>query len=455
MGLGVFLLVVGVLSASVPAFALVHLGPSDHSLPPTVPGATDLGRRVGELQTSAAPGFLGTPIGPRHFLTAAHIEFVVGEPFFFQGRTYTITSRTNLPDSDLALAAVDSDFPQYSELYERDDEVRRPVVVFGKGRWKGEPVVVDGVLKGWRYAESGVGGIRWGTNVIDRVVTSTNAEPGELTGSFLSADFDREGGDDEVHFTYGDSGSPVFIEDCGVWKLAGIASAVEGPFRPTGATNVVPFLAALFDVGGLTLVPEDEPPVEFPIRSEPQPTAWYAAQVSAKIDVLRALAGLPIPEPAAVPADVFAPLSPLGTASVPLSISGLECVEDRSQAGAEVTWDGTTARYAAVRPRPEVDAFRFVVATEGARSTWASVYIVDLSSVGSSPVIRFCPDGTPVVLWPVGNPGTVAGIEVSATATGPWKPSAVVPQVIEGTAIHADPEGREQPGRFYRLVLSE
>ncbi|MBL9139778.1 MAG: hypothetical protein JNK85_28165 [Verrucomicrobiales bacterium] len=445
----------GILFSPVAASALIHIGSSDHLLPSTVPGTDHLGRRVGELQIRGAPGFLGTPIGPRHFVTAAHIVFAVGDPFFFQGHTFTVTGRTLLPNSDLALATVDADFPEYSELYERDDEVRRPVVVLGKGRWKGDPVVVEGVLKGWRYAETGVAGIRWGTNLITGSITSTNTAPGELAGAFLTADFDRAGGDDEVHFTVGDSGSPLFLSDCGVWKLAGVASAVDGPFRPTDAPQVTPFLAALFDVGGLTLVPEKEPPTAYPVLPEPQPTGWYAARISSKVDQLRALAGLPNPAVASKVADVFAPLSAQGTAAVSLSVAGVACVDDRSQAGAAVTWDGMTARYSASVPGPNIDAFRYVVANDDARSGWASVYVVDLSSVGTTPILRFCPDGTPVLLWPLGSQSAVAGLEVGPTPAGPWDRTATVPQVLEGVALYPDPVGREQSGRFYRLVLSE
>lgn len=435
------------------ASALIHLGSSDHLLPPTVPGTEDLGRRVGELQTSAAPGFLGTPIGPRHFLTAAHIVFAAGEPFLFQGRTYTITHRTHLPNSDLAVATVDADFPEFTPLYDRDDEVRRTVVILGKGRWKGEPVVVEGALKGWRYADSGIGGVRWGTNVIDGSVVSTNTEPGELAGDFLTAHFDRGGGDDEVHFSVGDSGSPLFIADCGVWKLAGVASAVEGPYRPTSDTNVTPFLAALFDVGGLTLVPTDEEPVGFPLLSVPQPSGWFAARVSSKADELRSLAGVAnSPIPVAPPA-LFAALAADGTAAVSLAQAAVTCVDDRSEAGASVQWDGNLARYTAGLPAPALDAFRYIVSGDGARSAWSNVYVVDVSSTGSRPSLRFTPEGTPVLLWP-GVGESVVGFELSASVLGPWDRQSTMPTLLDGVALFADPSGQGRETRFYRLVLA-
>lgn len=437
------------------SWALIHIGPSDHLLPPTLPGTTNLGLRVGELQTTAAPGFLGTPMGPRHFLTAAHIVFGPGEPFFFRGRTYTITARTNLPNSDLALATVDADFPEFTALYERDDEVRRPVVILGKGRWKGEPVEIGGASKGWRYAETGVGGVRWGTNVIDGSVVSTNAKPGELAGAFLTAHFDRDAGDDEVHFSVGDSGSPLFIEDCGVWKLAGVASAVEGPYRPTGATNAAPFMAALFDVGGLTLVPADETPVDYPVLPVPQPSGWFAARVSSRVEDLRALAGVANPPAAVAPAGHYAALAPDGTAAVAIADAGVTCVDERSEAGADVQWLGpaTAARYRKSLPAPAADAFRYIVSADGARSAWANVYVVDVSTAGSRPSIRFTPAGTPVLLWPVVG-GSVAGVEWSASPVGPWQRHPAVPTVLENVALFADPSGSGSEARFYRLVFA-
>ena len=47
----------------------------------------------------------------------------------------------------------------------------------------------------------------------------------------------------------GDSGGPVFMQEGGVWKLAGINYAVESAFSTTGTGTG--FNAAIFDRGGL------------------------------------------------------------------------------------------------------------------------------------------------------------------------------------------------------------
>lgn len=220
-----------------------------------------------------------------------------------------MVARTNLPESDLAVGTVDADFPAYAALYERDDEVRRTSLVFGKGRWKGEEVRVDADLRGWRQADSGPPGILLGTNVLTRVLTVTNAAAGLPLGDYLVADFDRTGGDDEAFFTVGDSGGPVFVRDCGDWKLAGIASAIDGPFQRTADAAEVPFLAALFDTGGLFVPSGSSPPELIPQRTRDQPASWYACRILPKLPILRALAGLPQPVTPIRPTDLVVVLA--------------------------------------------------------------------------------------------------------------------------------------------------
>ena len=106
--------------------------------------------------------------------------------------------------------------------------------------------VIDGTthsLRGWQWG-MGDGRLRWGQNTVASV---TNG--GSYWGNLLRASFDASGGVNEAHLAIGDSSGPIFIGDEGVWKLAGIAAAVDGPFNNANAGSG--FNAALFDVRGL------------------------------------------------------------------------------------------------------------------------------------------------------------------------------------------------------------
>lgn len=452
-------LILPVFLVSLAASGIINVGPVEDAEPPDLPGTEGLIRLVGELGSTQTPGFLGTPIGPRHFLTAAHLAFGAGDPFFFQGHTYLITDRLAVADSDLAIGEVDAPFPEYAPLYERDDEVRRAALVLGKGRWKGDPVFLQGELKGWRYGDSGPAGLRWGTNQITRTVTVTNPEPGGLAGSFLAATFDRAAGAREMHLTYGDSGSPVFLNDCGVWKLAAVASAVDGPFQPTDDPSIEPFLAALFDQGGFSIVPEDEPPERFLETAEDQPSSWYASRVAPHWEELRSLAGLPPVQAPDRPPDLFVWRAEAGPTVIPLSSgsapdTGEWCVDTASVSGVPVAQDGSMAIYnpSTTLDPPIVDVFRQVLRLGPEASQWATTYVLTPHPLTDRPLVQAAADGAMIILWPVAD-SSVERVESAPSAGGPWTPWEHGTQRLDSFLAIADPEAGDTPGRFFRLVL--
>lgn len=241
-------------------------------------------------------GFVGTPIAPEWFITARHLAGSVGELFHFAGASYRTTAVFPDPASDLALWRVCGRFPTFAPLYGGHDEVGRECVMFGRGRARGAPVVVtneagEAVLRGWEWG-GGSGTLRWGRNHVAAL------EPyGETPDGLLSATFDENGGPDEAMLTGGDSGGGFFIRRDGRWELAGVAFAVEGPFRLGMDTESLH--AALFDKAGL-FVQEDGVWTRVPWQAEPQPAAFYASRIAARRDwILATLAANP--EPAGPP----------------------------------------------------------------------------------------------------------------------------------------------------------
>src|ERR1700730_8147019 len=227
-------------------------------------------------------GFIGTPIAPQYFITAAHIGGTVGDIFTFNGVPYTTTATFQSPTSDLRIWQVSGTFPTFAPIYTASDEVGKSLVVLGRGTQRGDPEPPSGSLHGWRWG-SPDGVQRWGTNVVSSITTGTASQ-----GDFLTAAFDHGFDVNEAHLSTGDSGGGVFIQDGSIWKLAGINYGVDGQYADNIAGNN-PFDAALFDQSGYYLK-NDQTGVW-----EPQsgPGHSYATRISSNSDWILGV----IPEP--------------------------------------------------------------------------------------------------------------------------------------------------------------
>jgi hypothetical protein len=231
-----------------------------------------------ELSTNyyAVGNFLGTPIAPQFFITAAHIYGSTNDVFIFNGVTYHPVAQFTTLDSDLSIWQVAETFPYYVPLYTSSGETNSPVVVFGRGTQSGEPVVVGGQTNGWLWVEPSDGVERWGESNVSSI---TNGGTG--VGDLLRCAFDADVGSNACDLSEGDSGGGLFIEEGGVWKLAGINYGVDGPF--SNAVDGTAFNASLLDVRGLF---EEVSPGNWQFMSGPQPipSAFYSTRISANLD---------------------------------------------------------------------------------------------------------------------------------------------------------------------------
>ena len=184
-------------------------------------------------------GFLGTPIAPHFFLSAAHIG-AAGNPFVYNGAPYTLVTNFNDPYSDLNIWQVAETFPTFAPLYTKQDEKGLRLVAIGRGTQRGDGIFLNGDLRGWGWG-TGDGRERWGENLVSDIVNFSSG-PDDA----IYATFDQNGLPDECHFPSGDSGGAVFIQDAGTWKLAGINYAVDGHFY-TDSSGAGQFDAALFE----------------------------------------------------------------------------------------------------------------------------------------------------------------------------------------------------------------
>ena len=225
-------------------------------------------------------GFLGTPISPNHFITAAHVGGSIDGTFVYQGRVYTIDAShgTNgvvtSADHDLAIWRVNEVFPNYAELYDKSDEAGQRAVIVGRGASRGDNVYLGSELKGWLWGlQDGVQS--WGENDVANVI---NGGPG--AGQLLRFTFDRGAGPNEGHLSAGDSGGGLFINDGGTWKLAGINFGTDGPFAYADGATLSP--ATLLDRGGLYDFINDEYVFNRDTGMD-KPSAAYATRISSNM----------------------------------------------------------------------------------------------------------------------------------------------------------------------------
>lgn len=239
-----------------PAQALIFYGTGDPSHNITDPG--DGSGWQWQIQYGAA---LATPIAADYMITASHVAGGAGTTVSYQGQLFTTTAAWSSPTSDLTILKVDHPFPTWAPLYRGADELGKTLTVFGRGTQRGDPVDVPGAsptsLRGWLWGTSD-NQMRWGQNIVSDI---EDLSPQGL-GKVLSANFDRistpgdptTGGGlpEEATLSNGDSGGGVFIQEDGVWKLAGLNYGVVTGWRFT-PSDPSSFQAAVFDAGGLYL----------------------------------------------------------------------------------------------------------------------------------------------------------------------------------------------------------
>jgi hypothetical protein len=190
--------------------------------------------------------------------------------------TYTIAG------TDLRLWHVTSTLPTYAPLYRKGNENGKEFVVFGTGTQRGGEVLVAGSVHGWLWGASD-GVMRWGTNTV--ASTSNNAS----VGSVLTATFTPGSTPFEAHLSLGDSSGGVFIKDNdGVWKLAGLNYAVDGPYY-TSVLGDGEFNAALFDQSGLF---ERSGKIYVPTTG---PGSFVASRISTNAAAIDAITSTPEP----------------------------------------------------------------------------------------------------------------------------------------------------------------
>lgn len=220
-------------------------------------------------------GYLGTPIAPNFFISAAHIGQAATQ-FVFQGNSYSIVASFSLPGSDFVIWQVNGTFPYFAPLYTKREEIGLHLVVIGRGTQRGTEVMRDDRLRGWNWgADDSVR--RWGENDVADVVLYGGHD-------LLYATFDPHvqpnDRPNEAHLSRGDSGGALFLQDKRSWKLGGINFAVDDLFSaPDPDTD---FTAAIFDAQGFYTSDGQNPP-NFSQIMDSTPTGFYSSRISSEL----------------------------------------------------------------------------------------------------------------------------------------------------------------------------
>lgn len=249
--------------------AIILLESQDPGFHTATPGDNSGWQYEGKFLT-----FLGVPIAPHFFITAKHIGGTVGATFDFHGDLYTTIAKHPSPTTDLCIWEVDhaKPFPVHAPLSSGASDVGAIATVFGRGTQAGIPVTISSVLRGWKWGASD-DVKRWGRNI----VTGTLTDP--TYGNLLYCDFDSPGISGECHMSVGDSGGGLFVLENGLWCLAGINLAVDGPFRTSPSDPS--FYGAIFDLGGFEY---NAPPwTLIPDQVQDIPSSFYCSRISSSL----------------------------------------------------------------------------------------------------------------------------------------------------------------------------
>ena len=213
---------------------------NDNSANQSDPGTGAPWGNVAEIVNDGGSGLTGSAvyIGDGFLLTADHVT--LRSHVSFDGATFLARDLGYTPvqiaPADLKLFRIASDpgLPSVP-LYDGSSEVglTGTIVGWGVGRDPGVPVDTDAVTWGTDATVAK----RWGTNVLAGVNNSLS-----LLGYVYSALVTVLGnavGDDEAAITSHDSGSALFVNDGGTWKLAGVGTSTEcrAARRPSAPTR--------------------------------------------------------------------------------------------------------------------------------------------------------------------------------------------------------------------------
>jgi hypothetical protein len=164
-------------------------------------------------------------VGSRYLLTNRHFNPNVGQTVVMDSGSYTVTEVINAPvydgkTPDLRLLKVDDTLPGYYDIYTGIfNKPNKNLIIVGTG-YSG---TIDVPSDSYTYSAATGRQKRWGTNEF----SSFQWVPSGSYNSYcLQMNFDVGDSQYESGLASGDSGSGIFFEDGGEWKLAAVGAYI-------------------------------------------------------------------------------------------------------------------------------------------------------------------------------------------------------------------------------------
>ena len=260
-------------AASPSAHAVIFHSTGDPTFHTTAPTGT-FANSGWQYQVEIGP-FLGTPIAPYYYVTAAHTGAGLNNNFDYHGVHYN-TVQVVADFDDIRVLKVDKPFYSYAPLYDAapTSEQNKQVVVVGRGTQRGDEFRINGVMKGWSWGtEDHVQ--RWGTNTISGFANNNTV---------MALDFNLNADPNEGILSGGDSGGAAFIKVGQEYQIAGTNFTVSGPYT-IPPDDVTEYLGAFYDTSGMKYKESGLPAVG--------PSSAYVTMISAHASEIKNLINLP------------------------------------------------------------------------------------------------------------------------------------------------------------------
>ena len=206
---------------------------ANQSAPDTV--RTDIFNSVAKITNADGTGIIGsaTHVKGKYLLTAEHVLYKDSVPrrthVSFNGTTYFAIDLNFLPiqidTADLVLFKLieNPNLPE-TQLYTSNNELNKTgtLIGWGYGRDANQEDQTS-TTRTWTWGTGSTINKRWGTN---QIANTGNADISGKVYDFLQTRLNSNQGASEAAFAYFDSGSGLYISNSGIWKLAGITTAV-------------------------------------------------------------------------------------------------------------------------------------------------------------------------------------------------------------------------------------
>ncbi|HEX4055154.1 MAG TPA: PEP-CTERM sorting domain-containing protein [Tepidisphaeraceae bacterium] len=264
------------------ASAVITIGGTGNNYTPPPDG---VGNYEGDLGS-----FTGTTISSNVLVSATHIGSGTTSTFTFGGATYNVQMAASLDDLALWEIAPNAtgSFSTYAPLYTGSSEVNSPLIVVGRSVARGAAIT-----GGWDWSTTGSGPFSWGTNAVAAIDTDGQlGQSGAFGGDFLQFDFDNDLVDvNEGIIANYDSGGGVFVDNNGVYQLAGVNSLVNTVLDSSGN----PVSASLYDEYGYYYKSAGQ---LAQIKTH-TPESSFATRISSKMNLIGVVDGSILPGSAA------------------------------------------------------------------------------------------------------------------------------------------------------------